>query len=360
MLLKSYLLRQYFYIFSVVSSAMLFIFGVLQVSEILQDFMSGWVPVDRVFYLLLSHVPFLIMILIPMSVLVSGILLINKFEEKGEMTGIISLGCSYSRLQFWFGQLIFLIFIFMVAIIVFIEPTVLEFGGDFSKNMNESNLIKSFQAGKFSSSPDGNGVLYFESNDESNNNYKNIFIARKNTDMHKNAPKWEILTANNLKVDKGSDVLQKWHLKNATYYKFKPGYRQGEIDELEKLEIGFREKVNLTEQGLNFENMGVFELWSHLDKAGAMAYLHFKISTVIGILIMGLLIFPISSQTFFDTIFYKVFLAITLYSVYVALVITSKSYISKGLLSLTSGIMMPQIVFLLALAIYKICYKFLR
>lgn len=329
------------------------ILSFIQLSEIMKDAVNGSVPNAYIGSLFLAYLPFLLLLLLPLTAILSGIVVINNFIDSGEFVAYRSLGINYFKLHGWVFKIASFLFIAAIIISFFVEPYAAKHRDDLTSNVDTLSIVSGFSAKEFYPIYGTDGVAFIGDINSDGVFLKDIFFARGLFSKNHKFIGWDIMTAKDAKKVNDKEFAHSWVLSNAHRYQFSPGRKSGFEVKADDLKIKVFEQVT-TDNNISYEEMSLLDLWSHFNVNSAAAVLTWRFAVPISLLVMVLFVMPIAVNDFFQGIFLKMFFAITLYATYYALVVRLRYYVSIGKLNFLKAIIIPPMVFLLVLVTYYV------
>ena len=329
------------------------ILSFIQLSEIMKDAVNGSVQNVYIGSLFLAYLPFLVLLILPLTVILSGIVVINNFIDSGEFLAFRSLGINSFKLYTWVFKIASLLFAAAIVLSFFVEPYAAKQRDDLTSNVDSLSVVSGFNAKEFYPIYGTDGVAFIGDTNSDGVSFKDIFFVRGIYNKSHKFLSWDIMTAKDAKKLSDKEFAHSWVLSDAHRYKFSPGEKSGFEIKSEDIKVKAFEQVT-TDNSSSYEEMSFFELWPRMKVNSAAAVLVWRLAVPISLLVMALFIMPIAVNDFFQGIFLKIFFAITLYAAYYSLVVRLRYYVSIGKLDFLKATIIPPAIFLLFLLTYNI------
>ena len=329
------------------------IFAFVQLSEIMKDAINGSISHSQVWIVFLAFLPYLFLLLLPLTIILSGIVVLNNFADSSEHVAMRSLGISNRFILRWIFNIAIKLFILSLLLSSYIEPIATKYRNNMAANIDTMTAITSFTAGQFYPILGGDVVGYIGNVEKVGAEFKDLFFARRVTDAS-GAQSWDIMTAEDAHKDFDPNFAHSWKLTNGNMYHFSPGKSDGAKVNVSDVTLKVIEKT-LSKHTLNFDEMSLQVLWEHRANKLAAEVLAWRLSLPLSILVLALFILPISFNRSYNGVFIKIFFAITVYALYFALLVRSRYAISVGDFTYLQGIAYPPV---LAISIIIIFYLY--
>lgn len=346
MLLRNYILHNFFKYAAVISIILLFVFCGVQLSEVMRKFANGNIPQDLLGKAFLLQIPFLLSLLLPLVLLLSGVLVIYNMLENGEMTVIQASGIGLVRLNVWTIFLSLVISAIVAFDSLYLEAFASKMQNDIFSSSNKDLAISSFQAGKFYPLMSGNAVIFVAKAARDASEFKEIFISQHN----KKTQSWDIVTAE--KASKSEKQKHTWVLHNAREYSFVPGNKEGHVIEADDFFISFPDVEEKQLEKISFEELTLPKLWNLSSNPVAAALLVWRISLPLSALVLVFFIVPLSFSRFFGNQFMRITAVVTLYAFYIACCLICRYYVATAKISVAIGSLLVPTLFIVLISCY--------
>lgn len=350
MLLKQYFLKKLGASTISILLILSVIFAFVQLSEIMKDAINGSVSHSHVWVVLLAFLPYLFILLLPLTIILSGIIVLNNFSDSSEYVAMRSLGVSNRFILRWILNVATKLFILSFLLNSYVEPIATKYRNNIGSNFDTMTAISSFTEGQFYPMVGGDVVAYIGNVEKVGVEFKNLFFARRVTDVN-GAQSWDIITAKDANKDYDPNFAHSWKLTSSNIYHFSPGKSAGTKVNVSDTTVKVIEKT-LSNHTLNFNEISLRALWEHRANKLAAEVLAWRLSLPLSILVLALFILPISFNRSYNGVFTKIFFAITIYALYFALIVRSRYAISVGDFTYMQAISFPPLVAISSLIIF--------
>ena len=350
MLLKQYFLKKLGAVTISVLLMLSVIFAFVQLSEIMKDAINGSVSHFHVWIVFLAFLPYLFLLLLPLTIILSGIVVLNNFADSSEYVAMRSLGISNRFILRWIFNIATKLFIVSLLLSSYVEPIATKYRNNIAANMDTMSAITNFTSGQFYPMLGGDVVGYIGNIEKAGTEFKDLFFARRVTDAS-GAQSWDIMTAEDARKDFDPNFAHSWKLTNGNMYHFSPGKSSGAKVNVSDTTLKVIEKT-LSKHTLNFDEMSLQVLWEHRANKLAAEVLAWRVSLPLSVLVLALFIIPIAFNRSYNGVFIKIFFAITVYALYFAIIVRSRYAISVGDFTYLQGISFPPILAISSLIIF--------
>ena len=177
--LQRYVSRLWLQYVFVVTSILVLVLILLYTSEVLSDIAGGRLPISILGWQVLLHIPDALRTVAPLGLVVGVLLASGQLQQDGEWVQLNILGLSPRR-RLWVllrvGLMVSLVLLLVTSLIL---PAAERFKQNLLETAASSAEFWGLQAGRFTTLPDQEGVLYVAEIDE-NGAAENVFVSWKN------------------------------------------------------------------------------------------------------------------------------------------------------------------------------------
>jgi lipopolysaccharide export system permease protein len=303
----------------------------------------------------------LLSLLLPMSFFVAILLSYGRLYAESEMTALFACGMTRFRLVSYTLILGFLMTVIVAYLSLIVAPKIEVYKGELIVNVMDQNIASTIVPGRFQATDAGRRVFYVENASRDKKKLGNIFLAEYGGTQGnflqgspKNSPTtvkndWSIILAK-----KGSQADQPD--KGGRFLVVEEGGRTiGAAGQKDLLLIKYDTYgVRLPTVENAPDNPNKMERWStaalishYFDNIHAATELQWRLSIPLQIFILALLAVPLSRTAPRQGRYIPLFPAIIIYCIYANGLFLARSYMDKGVLSISIGLWGVHLILLL-------------
>ncbi|MAZ39720.1 MAG: LPS export ABC transporter permease LptF [Legionellales bacterium] len=309
---------------------------------------SGKLSGMTVLKIMAMQIPYLLGLLLPVSLFLAFLLAYGRLYVDSEMTVLNACGMGKNQLLKYSLLIALIIIILDVFLTFYISPMLSAYKDKLLSGSSQETILATLQPGRFQVADSDNLVFYIQSIDRKNDKLKNIFVAQKENKIDaKGHAIWNVMSATTgySKTDPKTKT-QFVIATNGNRYYGSPGEKNFKV-------VNFSEygaKVNTAQQKekIDYESMSNEKLW-HLrhSQLKAMAELEWRISVPLSIPILTLLAVPLSRVRPRQGRYAQLLPAILIYAIYANMMFVAKDWVAHGKVSAYIGIWWLHVVLLL-------------
>lgn len=311
---------------------------------------SGQFSPDVLFKLLLSYMPELLALLIPIALFLAIILSFSRAFVDQEMTAMFSCGMGWGHLLYTAFRLGVLAMIFVGLLTLVVNPLVASYREKLTYDQGPMLLVQTVSPGRFHGFYDDRLVFYVENLNNDRTHLSQIFIAEQPSKSQTGEQNWSVLTAQEgqLTVDRNTGLTYV-NLIQGKRFDGHPGQRDYSVVTFD----GYRRLIQETQspEGIYYHrNMPTKMLWQN-QMPSNLAELQWRLSLALAAPLLALFAVPMSQVPPRKGKFGRTFVAIISCIVYFNLITMSKRWVGSGVLPGYLGVWWVHIsLFLVTLA----------
>lgn len=304
MILIRYLIKEALKIQFVIFSILFLLFFSQKIINILNIIAYGNISQNLFFLLLFLNFPEIIKLILPLSLALGLFLSYEKHYIQNEITIIYASGLGKQILLKITLIVIFINIVISLVNIGWISPIAIKNQENLLNNSKNISILNSIFEKKINVIKDQNIVLYVKKIKK--NKFDSVFISELNSINSKNS---FIIIAKKGKLLSNKDKNYTLILKNGTFYKGFLTIKNFYITKFKKLRIIINYK-NIFNKKNNIKTKNLLSLFKS-KKINFKIELHWRLTLIISILIMGLIVTPLNEIKFLKKTFKIFFITLT-------------------------------------------------
>jgi lipopolysaccharide export system permease protein len=347
-IITRYLTREIMLTTTMVAMVVLFIFISNQFVRYLGASATGHLFGTVVGQLLLIQVPYLLSLLLPLSLYIGLILTLSRMYTDNEITVCFASGMSYGFLTTRCLGIGCVIAILVTALNIWINPLLAEKQQVILQKAKTATLLQAIAPGRFISFADGRNIAYVADVSSDGKHFDNVFLALQAA-TPASPDQWDIMVARKGYTLRDHQTKDHYLVTTDGYrYVGEPGqgdYRIAHYGKYGVLSDGSDAAIVLKQ---NEKMIPLSDLWQgafHSNKLAAE--LQWRLALPISVFVLVLLALPLSHVAPRQGRFAKLLPAILLYVIYANLILMMRDSISRSLISPWLGLWWVHGLFLL-------------
>ncbi len=328
MIVFRYLIREVLKAQIAVLLVLLAIFISQHFVRVLADASDGEFPASLVFTLLGLNLPYLAVLVIPLSLFLGILLAHGRMYADSEMTVFHGVGVS----EWYITRVTLLIAVanmfVTLGISVYVTPWAEEKQNQVLEHAQSEAGLAAITQGRFQTSPNGRAVLFVERIGRSNQLDK-VFVAQL-PDPEDESGLSNIVVAQGGKVVEDDTGGQRLQLNDGVQYQATPKQVDFQIIEFDGYQMQIKEQ-EVNERRRKLSALPINELMA-IDGPEATAEFHWRLAIPLAIPLMTLIAVPMARVNVRQGKFAKMFPAILLYLGYFGLMIAGRKALEDGVI----------------------------
>lgn len=350
MILTRYLTKEISVALTGITAVLLVIFMSNQLVRYLSYVADGRLEVVSILKLMVVEVPHLLGLLLPLGFYLAILLVFGRLYIDQEMTVIGASGVSRWHIIKMLLPLSLGVMVLVAILSFIVNPKILSYRNQLLKQAGNATTLKTILPGRFQELSGGQRIVYAGSISSNRQQLNDLFIAEQNNDngiLH-----WDILVAADGYQQFDNKLQQQFVITNNSYrYIGVPGQRNFHIVYYGKYGVRVENKREIAL--VDDDAMPTLILFQTLKKnLNHVAELQWRFSLPLMVLTLTLLAIPLSQLRRGQGKYARFLPAILIYIVYANMLIVSRSWISKGVISSYVGMWWTHVVILLGVGSY--------
>ncbi|BAJ00810.1 LPS export ABC transporter permease LptF [Shewanella violacea] len=326
MIVFRYLIREVLKAQIAVLLVLLAIFISQHFVRVLADASDGEFPASLVMTLLGLNLPYLLVLVIPLSLFLGILMAHGRMYADSEMVILHGVGVSE-----WYITRVTLLLavgnmIFTAMLSVYVTPWAEERQNQVLENAQSEAGLAAITQGRFQTSPNGRAVLFVERIGR-NNELQKVFVAQL-PDPDDESGMSNIVVAEGGKVIEDDTGGQRLQLSDGVQYQARPKHVDFQIIEFGGYQMQIKEQP-VDERRRKLSAMPINDLMD-IDGPAATAEFHWRLAIPLAIPLMTLIAVPMARVNVRQGKFAKMFPAILLYLGYFGLMIAGRKALEDG------------------------------
>lgn len=323
MLLRNYVIKKLLLTTVTIAGSLAIIFCGVGLSEVMHTVIGGAFGAGVIFKSLFLQLPMLLSLLLPLSIFIAGILVINDFIASSELVVMQSAGISLYNLNSWI-----LTIAATVALVVGFSSLYLEAKADKIKNeifhtVNFSDVISGLKPGSFYPLLRTGGIIHVSDDNQS------LFVVLSDKSFNK------VVTAKKIPSSTSSSS---WSLRDIKYYEASLQNDSGLMLQAKDGFVTLNEPKH-SEVSKNVKYMSLTKLAKNAASPAVAAVLYWKLALPLSAVILALFIIPVTTNSFIRQKHMKIIVGIMIYGLYLATNLVVRRYVGLGMISYTSALL---------------------
>lgn len=311
---------------------------------------SGKIASNILLPLLGFEIPYLLVLLLPLSLYLGIFLVYSRFYADSEMFVLQASGLGPNRLFLMSFPLACIIALLVVVLAFWINPWLAtEKEQLITQGMAEENILKNLTPGRFHVSTDGRRVIYVERISTHHKRAENLFIAEDKNVFKERSP--NPVSQVVISAEQGFplfDKALKQHFVVAAQgfrYEGVPGQNEYKIIQFRKYAVHIPDNALVSKRELQ-EGLPTARLWKDYHKCDYAAELQWRCSLAIAPLILAFLVLPLSRVKPRQARYLMAIPLIIIYSIYVNLLFVARHWVELGVVPTTIGMWWVHLIFI--------------
>lgn len=357
MIITRYLTREIGYAALTVTGLLLLIFLSQQVVRYLNYAAIGKIPVGLLLQLVSFEIPYLLALLLPLSLYLAVLLAYGRLYADREMSILQMCGFGqWQLIKVVAGGALFAAGVVLI-LMLWVNPLIsAKRQQAMTSDEATVHLVQTLIPGRFQVSPDGRHMMYAEKLSRNHQRAENIFLAQQKKNPHSpDYPTWQLVLAEEGYQIKDKETADSFFVAvNGYRYEGVPGHNDYKIVQFKK--YGIRIPQN-NPHVLHQENeaLSSWQLWQAYDQPKKAAELQWRVSIALSTFLLALLAVPLSSVRLKRGRYWILFPAVLIYVVYINLLFLARHWVEQGRVPIAMGIWwVPGVALALIVALYGI------
>ena len=331
MIIFRYLAKEVYSTVSVLAGILILTFLSNAFVRYLTKAASGKLSGITVLKIMAMQIPYLLGLLLPVSLFLAFLLAYGRLYVDSEMTVLNACGMGKQQLLKHSLLIALAIIILDIFLVFYISPMLSAYKDKLLSSSSQETILQTLQPGRFQVADTDSLVFYIQSIDRKHDRLKNIFVAQKEKkpDPQGHAI-WNVMSATSgySKTDKKTDD-QFVIATNGYRYYGSPGQENFKVVKFS--EYGAKVSTAQKHEKLDREAMDNKSLWRLRAKdLKAMAELEWRISLPLSIPILTLLAVPLSRVRPRQGRYAQLLPAILIYAIYANMMFVAKDWLAHG------------------------------
>lgn len=355
MIIFRYLAKEVYSTLSVLAGILILTFLSNVFVRYLTKAASGKLSGMTVLKIMAMQIPYLLGLLLPVSLFLAFLLAYGRLYVDSEMTVLNACGMGKTQLL-KNSMLIALVIIFLDIFLVFyVSPKLAVYRDQLLNSSPQETILQTIQPGRFQVANKGSTVFYIESLDRNHDTLQNIFVAQKEK---KSSPTvgqvWNVMSATKGYAKTDIKTKDQYVIATQGYRYFGvPGQKDFRVARF--AEYGARVDTAQKETDQEHEAMTNTMLWKLKDTdPKAVAELQWRISLPLSIPILTLLAVPLCRVRPRQGRYAQLLPAILIYAIYANMMFVAKDWVAHEKIPAVIGMWWLHILLLLVAIWYWI------
>lgn len=340
MILFRYLTREVLASLLLITSLLLFILMSNEFVHYLNQVAGGKFAVSILWQLIILESPRFLAILLPFSLFLAILFTYGRLYADYEMTTLNACGFSLGQLTLMTLPLVISLSLIIALLNLWLNPELLSYRNKLLAQTGTAIELQTVQPGSFQQANGGQRIIYVESISGDHKAVKNLFMAQINKQQPSSAiTPWTILSANSgyqLINPKTKGVF--FVAVNGRRYEGIPGEKEYYITQFAN--YGVRMDTHVGTVNNPQESLSSLALWraDKPNKPSFFSELQWRLSAPIATVLLALLAIPLSRVNPRQGKYLHLLPAITVYILYLNLLLFGRNWIENGDISYSWGL----------------------
>lgn len=346
MIITRYLTREVINALFAVTLVLLLAFLSQQVVRYMNYAAIGKIPTNILLQLVSFEIPYLLALLLPLSLYLGILLAYGRLYSDNEMAILQMYGFGTRRLM----RLTTIITIFVSFIVLFlmlwVNPVISAKRQQvMSSDEATLHLIQTLSPGRFQVSPDGHHVMYVEKLSRDHQRAENVFLAQERKNPDEDAQNsWMLVLASLGYQIKDKDTQDQFFVTEDGYrYEGTPGQNDYVITQYKKYTVRIPQ-VDTRNVHQENEGLSTSQLWQDYANPKRAAELQWRFSIALSALLLGILAVPFSRVNPRQSRFAMLLPAVLVYIIYINLLFMARHWVEQGMVPILIGMWWVHIV----------------
>jgi lipopolysaccharide export system permease protein len=359
-IVSRYLTREVFNALLAITLVLLVAFLSQQLVRYLNFVAMGKIPTNVLLELVGFEIPYLLALLLPLSLYLGILLAYGRLYSDNEMSILQMCGFGNRRLMRLTLFIAIVVSGVVLLLMLWVNPLVSAKRQQLMASDEATlHLIQTLIPGRFQVSPDGTHVMYVEKLSRDHQRAENVFLAtqKKNPDeLAQNS--WTLVLANFGYQEKDKNSNDQFFVTTEGYrYEGIPGQNDYKIIQFKKYTVRIPQTdEHVTHQQV--ETLPTWQLWRDYANPKSAAELQWRFSIGIATFLLALLAVPLSTVRPRQGRYLTLLPAVLIYIIYMNLLFIARHWVEQGTLPISVGIwgvhgMMAFFIFLIMIVSLK-------
>jgi lipopolysaccharide export system permease protein len=329
MKLRSYLTKEIITTFLAVICVVLAIAVSHKFVRLIAQAASGQLPADILFKLLISYMPDLLALLIPIALFLAILLSYSRCFVEQEMTALFACGVGWKQPLFIAVRLGLVAMLLVGSLTLLFNPLAASYREKLTYDQGPMLLVQTVSPGRFHGFYDDRLVFYVEDLNQDRNHLKQIFIAEQPNKAQTGSQNWSVLTAKEGQLTVSRETGQTYvNLIDGKRYDGHPGERDYSVVTFD----GYRRLIQETQspEGLYYHRNMPTKMLIDNPMPSNQAELQWRLSLALAAPLLAFLAVPMSQVPPRKGKFGRIFIAIIACIIYFNLITMSKRWVGSG------------------------------
>ncbi len=301
---------------------LLLIFFCQNLVRVLGDVVDGEIPINVVFSLLLSAMPKMAQLILPLSLFISLFVTFGRLYSASEITIMHACGLGKHTLLIAAMILAILTSILAMVNVFWINPVACKYKEKLINEVKANPMLSGLIEGQFKPLQNGNAVLFIGKMKDKN--FSNVFLAQLRTNSTIRPSVIIAKYGNIISQQDGSQVITLYHGTRFEGTAVLYDFRITDFNNY-KAVIRYRPVVS---DNIQSEQIAMRTLWTS-DKLDMRMELHWRITLVVAVVLMALLVVPLSTVRSQQGEVLSILPIVLLYLIFFLLQTTLRSNVGK-------------------------------
>lgn len=340
MILFRYLTREVLASLCLITSLLLLILMSNEFVHYLNQVAGGKFAMNILWRLIVLESPRFLAILLPFGLFLAILFTYGRLYADYEMTTLNACGFSLGQLALLTLPLVLFLSVVIALLNLWLNPELLSYRNKLLAQTGTAIELQTVQPGSFQQTNAGHRIIYVESISGDHKSVKNIFMAQTNTNETPSLiTPWTILSANSGYQMINPKTKEDFFIAaNGKRYQGTPGGKEYYITQFAN--YGIRIDSHIGTVNNPQESLSSLALW-RADKANKPSFfseLQWRLSAPIATLLLAFLAIPLSRVNPRQGKYLHLLSAITIYILYLNLLLFGRNWIENGSISYRWGL----------------------
>ena len=332
MIIQRYLTKEVLSSLTAVITVLMLAFLSQQIVRYLNYVAIGKIPTGVLLELVSFEVPYLLAILLPLSLFLGILLAYGRMYADQEMAILEMSGFGSMRLLRLTAMIALMVSAVVLVLMLWVNPWIsLKRQEVMSSDEATLRMIETLMPGRFQVSPDGAHVMYVENLSRDHKRAQNVFIAQQKADPEtSDQNQWSLIFAEQGYQAKLKDIDDPFFVTVDGYrYEGKPGQNDYKIIKYKSYAIRLPQPDSRLIHPEN-EALPVAALWSDYGSPKRAAELQWRVSVAISVLVLALFAAPLSAVRPRKSRFFILLPAVLVYILYFNLLVMARHWVEQS------------------------------
>ena len=299
----------------------------------------GKIPTNVLFELVSFEIPYLLALLLPLSLYLAIILTYGRLYADQEMAVLKMCGFNNRRLLRLTVGLATLATVIVLALMLWINPWLSTKRQQVMASDEATlHLIQTLLPGRFQVSPDGHHVMYVEKLSRDHQRAEHVFLAQeKQNPADIDHSEWMLVLAEQGYQARDAETKDPFFITRGGYrYEGSPGQNDYKIIQFNKYAVRIpQNEVHITHA--ENETLSTLKLWQEYDDPHRAGEFQWRFSIALSGLLLAIIAVPLSSLQPRKSRYIALLPAIIIYIIYINLLFISRHWVDIGRVSTAFG-----------------------